>query len=104
MGGSLCRRRRTTGCARYVHLTKGCVTSVRPRNPYGPQAFSMPVHHCDHDTFHSGQGRYSHDAGELRYVLVCDECQAEIRLVHAERYRPNFDPTGSERQLKRLPG
>jgi hypothetical protein len=58
------------------------------------------VQHCDHDTFHSGQGRYSHDTGELRYVLVCDACQAELRLVHSERYRPSFDPGGSEPQRR----
>jgi hypothetical protein len=50
---------------------------------------------CDHDTFHSGQARYSADTGELRYVMVCDACQAELRLVHAERYRPNYNPHGS---------
>jgi hypothetical protein len=58
------------------------------------------VHHCDHDSFHSGQARYSHDTGELRYVLVCDACQAELQLVHIERYRPNYNPRGAEPPLQ----
>jgi hypothetical protein len=56
-----------------------------------------PVQHCDHDTFHSGQGRYSHETGELRYVLICEHCQAELRLMHVETYRPNYNPAGAER-------
>jgi hypothetical protein len=55
-----------------------------------------PVQDCDHDAFHSGQGRYSHETGELRYVLVCELCQAEVRLVHVETYWPNYDPAGNQ--------
>jgi hypothetical protein len=69
-----------------------------PAKPIGTMSVPPPVQHCDHDTFHSGQGRYSRETGELRYVLICDNCQAELRLVHVERYEPNYDPVGSERQ------
>jgi len=51
---------------------------------------------CSHDGFHSGQGRYLHDSGVLRYVVVCDDCHAEVREVQAQEYRPRFDPHGNE--------
>jgi hypothetical protein len=71
---------------------------IRPAaKPVGTMNVLPAVQHCDHDTFHSGQGRYSHETGELRYVLVCEHCQAELRLVHVEAYRPNYDPAGGQR-------
>ena len=56
----------------------------------------MSTDHCTHDGFHSGQGRYDHDSQRLRYVVVCDTCQAELREVHAQEYRPDFDPRGND--------
>jgi len=47
---------------------------------------------CVHDGFHSGQGRYSRDVGRLRYVVVCDDCLAELREIGAVEYRPHFEP------------
>jgi hypothetical protein len=44
---------------------------------------------CDHDGYFSGQGKYSREAEELRYVLICDECGEEIRQISSERYVPN---------------
>jgi hypothetical protein len=55
---------------------------------------------CSHEGFHSGQGRYSADEGVLRYFVVCDDCQQVLREVHAEAYRPAFDPDGNEPYLK----
>jgi hypothetical protein len=51
---------------------------------------------CSHAGFHSGQGRYDHGAGMLRYVLVCDDCAAEIAQIRVEPYRPSFDPGGND--------
>lgn len=51
---------------------------------------------CKHDGFHSGQGRYSPVSGELRYVMVCDECQQELAEIQTEQYRPSYDPNGND--------
>ena len=50
---------------------------------------------CTHDGFHSGQGRYAPATGTLRYVMVCDDCQAELAELHAESYRPQYVPSGA---------
>jgi hypothetical protein len=47
---------------------------------------------CSHEGFHSGQGRYTPETGLLRYVVVCDACQQEMREVHVVEYRPRFEP------------
>jgi hypothetical protein len=57
------------------------------------------MHGCDHDGFHSGQGRYSAETQTLRYVVICDGCGSELREVGAERYAPSFDPRGNDAQL-----
>ncbi len=44
---------------------------------------------CAHDGYHSGLGLYSHEHGQIRYVLVCDDCGAEVREVFTEDYAPN---------------
>lgn len=49
---------------------------------------------CEHVGFHTGQGRYDQTAERLRYVMVCDACQAEVRELEAEDYRPKFTPRG----------
>jgi hypothetical protein len=51
---------------------------------------------CKHDGFHTGQGRYSPDSGQIRYVMICDECQQELAEVHRLEYRPSFDPHGND--------
>ena len=40
---------------------------------------------CDHQCFHSGEGRYDAKSRTLRYVVVCDTCHVEIREVAIER-------------------
>ena len=50
--------------------------------------------HCTHDGFHSGQTLYRHEAAQLRYVIVCDTCLAELREVGAVGYRPRFRRMG----------
>jgi hypothetical protein len=52
---------------------------------------------CEHDGFHSGEAKLSPEFGSIRYVLVCDECGEEMREVHVETYRPDFDPSGNEK-------
>jgi hypothetical protein len=54
----------------------------------------MPT--CHHDGFHSGQGRYDQQAERLRYVVVCDGCEREIREVEVMSYRPDFAPHGND--------
>jgi hypothetical protein len=44
---------------------------------------------CSHEGYHSGLGLYSHEDLQIRYVLVCDECGAEVREVFTEDYAPN---------------
>jgi hypothetical protein len=43
---------------------------------------------CDHAGFHSGQGRYTADSAQLRYVIVCDHCDSELRVLESVEYRP----------------
>jgi hypothetical protein len=56
--------------------------------------------HCSHDGFHSGRGRYDRENGHLRYVVICDECEAEVTEIHTEAYQPSFDPHGNDDYLK----
>ena len=49
---------------------------------------------CEHVGFHTGQGRYDQTAERLRYVIVCDACEAEVRELESEDYRPRFTPRG----------
>jgi len=49
---------------------------------------------CEHVGFHTGQGRYDHTAERMRYVMVCDECEAEVRELDVLEYRPRFAPQG----------
>ena len=54
---------------------------------------------CTHDGFHSGEGRYDRASGTLRYVMVCDDCRAEIAQIQVQDYRPSFvapAPDGDE--------
>ena len=44
---------------------------------------------CAHSGYHSGIGVYSRESKEIRYVLVCDECGEEMRLISTEPYVPN---------------
>jgi hypothetical protein len=55
---------------------------------------------CDHQGFHSGEGRYDEASRTLRYVLVCDACRAELRIVSVERYSPSYDPHGNDAYLR----
>ena len=49
---------------------------------------------CEHVGFHTGQGRYDQTAERLRYVIVCDACEAEVRELDSQEYRPQFTPRG----------
>jgi hypothetical protein len=60
----------------------------------------MPVpFNCKHDGFQSGQGRYDSSSQELRYVIVCDACDAELREVLVQPYVPGYDPHGNDTHL-----
>lgn len=43
---------------------------------------------CDHAGFHSGQGRYTAETAQLRYVLVCEDCDSELLVLESVEYRP----------------
>jgi hypothetical protein len=58
------------------------------------------AHMCDHQGFHSGEGRYDATSRMLRYVVVCDSCRTELREVSAESYAPSFDPLGNDEFLR----
>jgi hypothetical protein len=49
---------------------------------------------CDHVGFHSGRGSYDQLTEQLRYVLICDACEAEVRELEREKYRPRFTERG----------
>ena len=49
---------------------------------------------CDHVGFHSGRGSYDQLTQQLRYVIVCDACEAEVRELERQAYRPQFTPQG----------
>jgi hypothetical protein len=49
---------------------------------------------CEHVGFHTAQGRYDPTAERLRYVIVCDACEAEVRELESQAYRPQFAPRG----------
>jgi hypothetical protein len=55
---------------------------------------------CDHQGFHSGEGRYDAKSGTLRYVVVCEACHTEVRVVSVEPYAPAFDPRGNDDYLR----
>jgi HD-GYP domain-containing protein (c-di-GMP phosphodiesterase class II) len=47
---------------------------------------------CTHAGGHSGVGRYLPEAGQLRFVLVCDGCGVERGHVDSFAYRPRPRP------------
>ncbi len=47
---------------------------------------------CEHVGFHSGRGHYDQLTEQLRYVIVCDACEAEMCEVERLEYRPQFTP------------
>jgi hypothetical protein len=55
---------------------------------------------CEHEGFHSGEGRYDATSRTLRYVVVCEACREEVREVSIETYAPKFDPAGNDSFLK----
>jgi hypothetical protein len=55
---------------------------------------------CNHQGFHSGEGRYDAKSRTLRYVVVCDSCRAELREVSVEAYAPSFNPQGNDEFLR----
>jgi hypothetical protein len=46
---------------------------------------------CRHEGFHSATSHYDRRAAELRFLLVCDACGAQLQEVTCIRYRPRFD-------------
>lgn len=44
---------------------------------------------CCHAGYYSGIGRYLKDSRTLRYVLVCDECGEEMKVVSSLSYAPS---------------
>ena len=49
---------------------------------------------CDHVGFHSGRVSYDPLTEQLRYVIICDACEAEVRELETQEYRPAFTPRG----------
>jgi hypothetical protein len=44
---------------------------------------------CHHSGYYSGMGMYSRDTESLRYVLVCDDCGAEMQEISSLEYAPD---------------
>jgi hypothetical protein len=51
---------------------------------------------CEHSGTYSGASKYLRDAGELRLVLLCDQCGAERQEVGRVKYRPEVRLPGLE--------
>jgi hypothetical protein len=51
---------------------------------------------CDHSGTYSGASLYLRDAGQLRLVLLCDECGAECREIGRVAYRPDVRIPGRQ--------
>lgn len=49
---------------------------------------------CPHAGFHTGRARYRRSTTRLHYVVVCDDCDAELRQVSEIEYVPTFAPDG----------
>ena len=49
---------------------------------------------CEHVGFHTAQGRYDQASERLRYVIICDACDAVVRELETQEYRPQFTPRG----------
>jgi hypothetical protein len=47
---------------------------------------------CQHEALRSATTHYDHGSAVLRFVLVCDECRAEVQEITRFRYRPQFRP------------
>lgn len=54
---------------------------------------------CNHDGFHSGEGRYDSETRTLRYVMVCDACRGEVREVLVQNYAPAFNARGNDAHI-----
>lgn len=70
-------------------------TTVSPRRLRLREA-AVDARACKHQGYHSAQGRYDAASQTLRYIVVCDTCQAELREIDAQRYRPRYDPHGND--------
>ena len=46
---------------------------------------------CDHTGTCSGASRYSRELGELRLVLLCDQCGTERQELGRVKYRPEAE-------------
>jgi hypothetical protein len=53
------------------------------------------IGNCDHSGFHSGVGKLASGLDSIRFVLVCDGCGEEVRVVQVEEYAPQYDPEGT---------
>jgi hypothetical protein len=53
---------------------------------------------CLHQRFHSGASRYCHERAQIRYVVMCDGCNEELRELGTVDYRPRFEPGSPHRR------
>ena len=72
-------------------ISSGCRRTQFARVPSGlgtvPTRRSLAWSRASTSGFHTGQGRYDQTAERLRYVLVCDACEAEVRELETLEYR-----------------
>ncbi|HEV3377482.1 MAG TPA: hypothetical protein VG126_09415 [Thermoleophilaceae bacterium] len=54
---------------------------------------------CSHDGFHAIRTSYNRRSGVLVYFWACEQCGDRLGDARRERYRPSYDPHGSERFL-----
>ena len=48
---------------------------------------------CEHSGTYSGASRYIRETGQLRFVLVCDQCGVERSELKRLSYRPDARPS-----------
>lgn len=47
------------------------------------------ITNCQHAGYYSGLGMYAKESQALRYVLICDDCGAEMQEVLTQQYAPD---------------
>jgi hypothetical protein len=51
---------------------------------------------CSHQGFRSVDSSYDRRSGMLVFYWTCDRCGSRLNELTRQRYRPTFDPRGSE--------
>jgi hypothetical protein len=56
---------------------------------------------CSHNGYHAIRTMYDRRRGVLVYEWTCERCGEALGVARREPYRPEFDPRGNERVMRR---